>query len=100
MKKAIVIILAILMIYVTFISIEVIRFNNKPGSKPVIMLKEEKIDITKETGVVVKDYVGIGYTITYNYNVEYKKGSDLASIMILKGNFKLFNKYSLSMFVQ
>lgn len=91
--KIIVITIAVLLTNFTLlIIVEAIRFQNKLGSLPIILIDEEKKSIYLEPGLQTKEYYGIGYSFKYEYNVIMKEDSDAVQVMVLAGEFKLFYK--------
>lgn len=96
-----IIILAIVIIYSIFITIEVVRFNNIVGCKPLIILKDTSVDTTKEivTGLSEEKYTSLGFTVEYQTNIIREENSDNIQIAIMGGEFKLFDKIILSAYV-
>ena len=79
---------------------EVIRFNNNLGVKPLIAVGP--IDVNIEVGNNLKEekISGIGYTFKYEYLVERNENSDSQINKVISGEFKLFDKFLLSAWVE
>ncbi|MDD4706109.1 MAG: hypothetical protein PHS24_02715 [Bacilli bacterium] len=99
MKKVLIIIGFLLLIYLIFIFIETKRFNNNTKIEPLILLNQDKIDIASEEGMVKKKYFGLGYTIEYEFLVN-KKENKPVQIDVISGEFRLFDKILLSAWIQ
>lgn len=88
----------VLAILVSFVVIEVIRFNSTKGLPPGIIRAE---DYTEKT-LTYTSVFGL-YTIKYEYQKtfdEYKTASQLTADEIVSGEFRLFNKWLLSAWIK
>lgn len=82
-----------------YVFVEVHRFNNNLGAKPLILIDEDNVDFSSKVGLVDKEYVGFGFTIEYEYNVKKEKNSDNIEVIVLGGEFKLFDKFMISAWI-
>jgi len=87
LKYIFIILASLLLIFIIFINIEKNRFYNNIGYKPILILKEENNNLNKK-------YYGICYTIEYEYYLDENK------VIILSGELKLFNKWSIANWIQ
>lgn len=76
------------------------RFKNNTKIEPIILINQDKIDLTSEVGKVNKKYFGFGYTIEYEFFVDKQEDSDQVQINVISGEFKLFDKILLSAWIQ
>jgi len=103
MKKLKIIIISILIlviVYILFITIEVIRFNNNIGTKPLITIGTIDVDIGVGSNIQKEKTTGLGYTIEYEYFTERKENSDNQINKVISGEFKLFDKFLLSAWIE
>lgn len=97
--KLIIKILVVLFIaFIMYIFIELYRFNDNTNMKPLIILGEKLTNVSDTYSV--QDYLGLGYSIKYEYSKVSSPGSDAVILMPLKGEFKLFSKIPVVMWVQ
>lgn len=69
-KKVLIVIGAIAIIYVLFLTVEYIRFYNKgQGVKPLLVIRETHSEADDGYGNEDK-YVGLGYSVTYSHSYE------------------------------
>ena len=99
LKRILIIIASLIAVYIVLVGIELYRFNNDTGKPPIILLDQDEINISSSIGRVDKSYYGLGYTIKYKYNIICEENSDVISVQILEGDFKLFNKILLATWI-
>ena len=92
-KKITLIIISIIMVYSSYITIEVIRFNKNLGMKPLITITTS----TKEKEYI--EYTGITYKVKYTYYKIQDESSDHIEFVHSSGTFKLFGKFPISMWI-
>ncbi|MDD2238918.1 MAG: hypothetical protein PHH51_03455 [Bacilli bacterium] len=100
MKKVLIILCFLILIYIIFIFIEIKRFNNSTKIEPLILIDQDKIDLTSEEGMVNKKYIGLGYTIEYEFFVDKKENNENTQVDVVSGEFRLFDKILLSAWIQ
>ncbi len=97
LKATIKIAIILLVAFVLFVVMELVRFNKNLGVLPGKITGEE---YTEDTAI----YSGIGYTISYKYDKkfeEYQYSSDaITEANIVSGEFKLFNKWMLGAWIK
>ena len=100
MKKIIkciaLIIITTLILISLYIFVECIRINNKPDSKPLIVI--DKIFCSKDSWVCYKDgkyteeYLSLGFTLKTDYYLDSKSSEDNLIYHWEKTSMYLFNK--------
>ncbi len=90
----------IVICYVLYVGIELIRFNNNFGVYPLINLGAIDIDVNVESNLQKKRIYGIGYIIEYEYIKQQEEDSDIRLNKIISGKFKLFNEFLLSSWIE
>ena len=97
LKTAIKIAVILLVAYVLFVVMELVRFNKNLGVLPGKITGEE---YTEDTAI----YSGIGYTISYKYDKKFEEyqysANSLTNDNIVSGEFKLFNKWLLGAWIK
>ena len=97
MKATIKTVIILLVAFVAFVIIELVRFNNNLGVLPGKVTAES---YTEDTAI----YSGVGYTISYKYDKkfeDYQYSADaLTNDNIVSGEFKLFNKWLLGAWIK
>ncbi len=97
LKAAIKIIVILLIVFILFVVMELVRFNKKLGVLPGKITGEEY----KEDAVI---YSGIGYTISYKYDKKFEEyqysENAITEANIVSGEFKLFNKWLLGAWIK
>ena len=97
--KGIAISLAIvLVLFVSFVITEIIRFNSNKGVPPGIIRADEY----KEQEQIYTSVLGI-YTVTYKFAKpleEYNTADELTVDEIVSGEFKLFNKWIVAAWIE
>lgn len=94
-----IIFIIIVVCYIIFIGIELIRFNNSIGAIPLINIDKKTVNIDEEENTLQEKNYGIGYTIEYEYLVNRKDGSDNQLLKLISGEFKLFDKFTLNTWI-
>ena len=94
------IILIVIIAYALFITEEVNRFNNNLGAKPLITIGTIDVDIKVGSNSRKEKINGIGYTIEYEYLVKKQENSDIQIDKLISGQFKLFNNFILSSWIE
>ncbi|MGN1324304.1 MAG: hypothetical protein ACI4VR_03815 [Bacilli bacterium] len=79
-----------------FVTAELIRFNKNLGAKPLVVLKTIEMDVKAGSNSPKEKISGIGYTTEYKYFIQQNNNSDNQINKIGSGNFKLFDKITLS----
>ena len=96
-KATIKAVIILLVAFVAFVIMELVRFNNNLGVLPGKITAE---NYTEDTAI----YSGVGYTISYKYDKnfeEYQYSPDaLTNDNIVSGEFKLFNKWLLGAWIK
>ena len=88
LKRTLIILGTILIIYISFVTVDCIRLRNaKRGTKPLIIVSEYETD--SRTG-----YKGLGYTIEYYVDKDEQKEDDMTYINVYGygAEFRLFDK--------
>lgn len=99
LKMVILVLISIIIIYAIYIGVEVYRFNNKLGRKPLITTGTINVKIAAGNNLQIEKINGLGFSIQYEYLVSYKENSDHQVLQVFSGNFKLFDKILLSAWV-
>lgn len=92
-KKVVLIIISIITIYLLYITIELIRFNKNIQIKPLITIKTS---IKKNEYI---EYTGITYKVKYTYYKIQDEESGNIEFAHSAGEFKLFGKFPISMWI-
>lgn len=88
--------LIIILCYIVFIMVEVNRFNNNLGVRPLIVINSVYVDVETGSNIQKEKITGLGYTVNYEYLTLQDENSDNHISKIISGNFKLFDKFLLS----
>lgn len=99
-KIVVVILLAVIIAYSIFITVEVSRFNNNLGVKPLITIGTIDVNIKAGTNITEEKINGIGYTIEYEHLVKREETTDIQIDKVISGQFKLFDKFILSSWIE
>lgn len=94
LKMAIICILAVIIIFISYIGIEIYRFNTKLGCQPLFQIRAQEINISSENNKKKDLYDGLFISFEYEYILERNESSDVQSKRIYKGEMRLFNKIS------
>ena len=81
MKKVLIVIVSLLIIYLLYIGIDYFRLKNDMGLKPLITLDEV---ITEEE----ERHTGLGYVVTYH--LDCKQEDDVKLCKIISSEYSLF----------
>ncbi len=99
-----IVLIVIVISYVLYIGIELIRFNNYLGIHPLINVRNGDIYVDvytdKESNSCTEKYYGIGYTIEYEYYIDREENSDVQLQRLISGEFKLFGKFVLGAWIE
>ncbi len=92
-----IIILAICLILTIFIVEESLRIENHPGVKPLIITEiDAYVSADTSPDRYSETYKSIGFSVKYDYLKDKRDDdSDLIRYYTIKGEFKLFNKYTI-----
>lgn len=90
------VLLIIVFCYIVFIMVEVNRFNNNLGVRPLIIIDSVYVDIEAGSNIQKEKIIGLGYTFEYEYLILKDENSDNQINKVISGNFKLFDKFLLS----
>ena len=90
------VLLIIVFCYIVFIMVEVNRFNNNLGVRPLIIIDSIYVDIETGSNIQKEKMTGLGYTFEYEYLILKDENSDNQINKVISGNFKLFDKFLLS----
>ena len=99
MKKVLLVIGFLVLIYIIFIFVVTKRFNSNTQIEPLILLSQDKINIDSTENMIKKKYFGLGYTIEYEFLIN-KTANDEAQTDVISGKLILFDKFLLSAWIQ
>ena len=96
-----IIFITIIVCYILYVVIELIRFNISYRIQPLINLGNNLGPIvvdagSNETEKQEEKMYGLGFTIEYEYIVHREENSDYQGNEVVGGKFKLFDKINLS----
>ena len=93
-------ILSFIFLFIIFIIIEVVRFNNNLYIKPMIQIGPIETKIEVGNNIHNEKMKGIGYTLEYEYVAIRKEDSDHQTNKLVSGNFKLFGKFMIFSWIE
>lgn len=93
--------ITIIICYILYVGIELIRFNTTYRIQPLINLGNNlgpiSVDVNANGIDMQKEKMyGLGFTVEYEYIVHREENSDHQGNEVVGGNFKLFDKFTLS----
>lgn len=96
MKIIGILLLIIIICYIIFVVVEVNRFNDNLGVRPLIIIDSVYVDIEAGSNIQKEKIIGLGYTFEYEYFILKDENSNNQINKVISGNFKLFDKFLLS----
>lgn len=81
---------AVVLIYAAFVTADSIRLSkSEVGTKPLITLAEAE-DTNENAGVSTRKYDGLGYSVTYRYDIGQAEDAESAGLIGYGAEFRLF----------
>lgn len=95
-----IILLMIISCYIVFIMVEINRFSNHLGIKPLIIIDLADVNAEVDSNIKREKITGLGYTVNYRYIVFQDENSDNQINKVISGEFKLFDKFILGAWME